>query len=148
MMQNVNPMIHSDHSSNQGWQFAFSFLFRFTRPERLGSEAKIKCSQCQTYQVSVRVSWRFSSLWCTVKHQLTYWEGFLCALILGGFFSRWHKQYKLESVLSKWKLFDKHVPWHVSGNELAWQFFKILILNFLLARQLSVYRMWYIMTLV
>ena len=28
-------------------------LHRFTRPERLGSEAKIKCGQCQSYQVSV-----------------------------------------------------------------------------------------------
>ncbi|XP_027039414.1 ubiquitin carboxyl-terminal hydrolase 22-like [Pocillopora damicornis] len=29
-------------------------LRRFTRPERLGSEAKIKCSQCQTYQESTK----------------------------------------------------------------------------------------------
>ena len=30
----------------------FDVFIRFTRPERLGSEAKIKCSQCQTYQVT------------------------------------------------------------------------------------------------
>ena len=42
-------MIYCWHAS----EIMSSFILRFTRPERLGSEAKIKCSQCQTYQVSV-----------------------------------------------------------------------------------------------
>ena len=32
------------------------FCFRFTRPENLGSESKIKCNKCRSYQVSLYVS--------------------------------------------------------------------------------------------
>lgn len=34
--------------------FAFQYFFRFTRPEHLGSSAKIKCSGCHSYQESTK----------------------------------------------------------------------------------------------
>ena len=32
-----------------------SILCRFTRPENLGSESKIKCNKCRSYQVEITI---------------------------------------------------------------------------------------------